>query len=157
MQSKQFQGFARVTRCSAFTLMASVLALVATGCVGDSDVELCEGEDPLPECSDNGLGNSSSVTSSTPTDDATTTTDQDPACNPNGEPTWTNPVNGIIRTRCARCHARECASYDAIGVWIDDGSLRTYVNRKHFISGTDKTTVTRWLDLGAPETDCDVP
>lgn len=164
MQSQQFEGFAPATRRRALALIVSCLALAATACVGDSDVELCEGDDPLPECSENGLGNTLGSTSSTPNGDTTTntdtnptTTDQDPACNPNGEPTWTSPVGGIIRTRCARCHSRECASYDAIGGWIDDGSLRTYVNRKHFISGTDKTTVTRWLDLGAPETDCDVP
>lgn len=150
MQSKQSRGCALTNRHRTLSFLVAVCALVATGCVGDSDVDLCEGDDPLPECSDGSLGNSSGVTSSTPTE-------QDAGCNPNGEPTWETPVGGIIRTRCARCHARECASYDAIGVWIDDGSLRTYVNRKHFISGTDKTTVTRWLDLGAPETDCDVP
>jgi len=81
--------------------------------------------------------------------------DPKPGCNPCEEPTWENAINDIMMRRCVRCHW-ECRSYETLMPWVEDGSLEWYTEQGHYISGEDKATLLRWIEIGAPETDCDV-
>ncbi len=81
--------------------------------------------------------------------------DPKPGCNPCAEPTWEDPIDAIMKRRCNHCHV-ECTSYSRIGAWVGNGELERYTRANHFINGSDKTAVLRWLELGAPETACDV-
>ena len=83
--------------------------------------------------------------------------DENITCNPKDEPTWKYPIKGILDQRCERCHAYEVRSYDNLQVWIRDGSLKYYTERYHYITGSERDTVLRWIDIGIPEDDCDVP
>jgi hypothetical protein len=81
---------------------------------------------------------------------------QNRVCNPTGEPTWEDPIDQIMQDRCVRCHDY-CGSYSAIQTVVNNGELASWMERGHKISGTMQEDVLRWLEIGAPETDCDVP
>jgi hypothetical protein len=82
--------------------------------------------------------------------------DPKPGCNPCAEPTWEDPIDSVMKKRCNQCHP-ECRTYNGIMAWVSDGSLEAYTRRNHFINGTDKTALLRWIELGAPNAECDVP
>jgi hypothetical protein len=82
--------------------------------------------------------------------------DPRPGCNPCAEPTWDEPIDGIMERRCNHCHG-ESRTYSGILTWVDDGSLEDYTLRNHFINGADKTAVLRWIEIGVPRSACDVP
>ena len=83
--------------------------------------------------------------------------DQETPCNPNSEPTWDDTIDPIMRTRCTRCHW-EASSYDTIQVWVDNGKLAAYTSKNHFWGELKNAQTTRrWVEIGAPKTDCDVP
>ncbi len=77
-------------------------------------------------------------------------------CNPNLEPTWETPINDMMQAQCTSCH-RETSTYDAIQEWIDNGNLQIFFEKgsEHFLTSGQEYAL-RWLEIGAPETDCDV-
>ena len=78
-------------------------------------------------------------------------------CNPEREPTWENPIDEMMQAQCYRCHKEETADYESIQVWVDNGFLETYclMGAGHFLTSGQEYCL-RWLEIGAPKTDCDV-
>ncbi len=76
--------------------------------------------------------------------------------NPDGQPTWENSIGQIMYNKCAECHERDVASYEAILPWVESGELKEYTEAEHYIEGLDKVRTLFWLEIGAPETDEDV-
>ncbi|MBI5510942.1 MAG: hypothetical protein HY903_19445 [Deltaproteobacteria bacterium] len=148
---------------------AGVVAVgLLVGCLGDSGVDLCVGDDPLPDCV-NGVppdyylhpsqynpatsGDADGGDSGLFGDGATASN----GCNPAHKPTWDSPVKTIMQNRCVRCHRSYTSTYAGISRWVANGLLRSYTNQGHYIYGSERTTVLSWLDLGAPQSACDVP
>jgi hypothetical protein len=77
-------------------------------------------------------------------------------CNRDGEPTWEDPIDRIMQARCVSCHDY-CGSYETIQEVLDNGQLKSFTERGHKIRGQDQTDLLRWIEILAPETDCDVP
>ena len=139
----------------------AVAGLTLTSCIADTDTDLCAGDDPLPECVDGVLPDPLRPTALGDADanggDGTGAASGDTAgCNPDNEPTWNTTAGSIIRSRCASCHRSECSTYVGLSSWLHSGLLRQYVSQGHYISGSNRSTVLHWIDIGAPETVCDV-
>jgi hypothetical protein len=141
------------------------------GCIADTGVDLCTGDDPLPECVDGMLPNGAlgATAWAAPNDGDSNGGDggraggdglqvgSDNGCNPKGLPTWDQPVATIMRDHCVRCHRAQTATYTGITQWVQNGLLRQYVAQGHYISGTDRSSVIQWIDDDAPQHACDVP
>lgn len=80
---------------------------------------------------------------------------QSSSCNEDGEPTWDDPISDMMQSRCVRCH-EYCGSYSTIQDVVDNGELMEFTQADHHISGNDKDVLMHWLEISAPEKDCDV-
>ncbi|MFC1611670.1 hypothetical protein ACFL6C_11980 [Myxococcota bacterium] len=81
--------------------------------------------------------------------------DPAPDRNPNDEPTWDNRIDDIMVRRCNDCHS-QTQTYQGLQFWLTDGSLEQKTQQGHHVSGNDRDVLLRWIEIDAPETDCDV-